>query len=226
MLTIYMLLAAGAYVGSRIVYRGVVDSKELLNPTFAGGNVGLFATHLALCLWVTFVSGPTSITNESKMMYWTGVSAVWLLSIPVVILHNRTIQSYGSLVGRFGIARNIFDFALFAWSFWVDADFDFIGRLHCFVWFYRLMDVGPRRLLINYPTVNFLTVVSMYAGWGVFVATLQSPMYIPVLFSTPVWLHYTVIGVLAWGHLMSDSVQIAIAKWVPPSSTDASKESV
>ena len=161
-------LLAGAGVGARIIVRALSESCDLANPTFRP-DVSLFAWHLCLCLWVTLVSGPTSLVLRSSSMYWSGVVAVWLLSLPVVYRHNRNTETFGIYIGTWVRFRNVFEVLLFiATAIWAPAD-DWVtlAQVHYFVWYYRLLDVGPRRLLRSWPRVNFLFVVVLYMLWGI-----------------------------------------------------------
>lgn len=142
------LLAWGFGVGARQIWQGLRAPGELLNPLFANRwAIRLFILHIVVVSADLFVIGPLAVANKSTLWYWGGRIALLSSSLPLASYLNRNPQSFGTLIGRWVVFRNFFEygihvvFAAMAVSWF---------RYYLLLWWivaYRYLDVGPRRLL-------------------------------------------------------------------------------
>jgi len=170
------LLAWGFGVGARQIYQGVRRPQELLNPLFANrAAIQLFTLHIIVVSADLFLIGPLAIAHKSTLWYWGGRIALVSASLPLATYLNRNPQSFGTLIGRWVVLRNFFEygvhivFAALAVSWF---------RYYLLLWWivaYRYLDVGPRRLLQKLyntpekkaarpwaPTLNWAVIAALY----------------------------------------------------------------
>ncbi|MDQ4103985.1 MAG: hypothetical protein M3186_09850, partial [Actinomycetota bacterium] len=170
------LLAWGFGVGLRQIWQGLRRPEQLLNPLFTNrAAIRLFTLHIAVVSADLFVIGPLAVAHKSTLWYWGGRIALLSSSLPLATYLNRNPQSFGRLIGRWVVLRNLFEYtvhvvvAALAVSWF---------RYYLLLWWivaYRYLDVGPRRLLQRLyntpakraarpwaPTLNWAVIASLY----------------------------------------------------------------
>ena len=142
------LLAWGFSVGLRQIYEGYRAPNKLLNPLFANRfAIRLFALHIVVVSAVLFVIGPLAIAHKSTLWFWGGVVALLSSSLPIATYLNRNPESFGTLIGRWVVLRNLFEYTLFIVVGAMTANWFHYYILLWWLIAYRYLDVGPRRLL-------------------------------------------------------------------------------
>jgi len=142
------LLAWGVGVGLQLLWLGYRRPDRLLNPLFANRHaLQLFAVHMVVVSADLFLIGPLAVANKSTLWYWGGRIAVLSSSLPLGAYLNRNPQSFGKLIGRWVVFRNIFEVALHVAVAAMAVNWFYFYILLWWVVAYRYLDVGPRRLL-------------------------------------------------------------------------------
>jgi hypothetical protein len=142
------LLAWGFAVGLRQLYQGYRAPHELLNPLFANRRaIHLFALHIVVVSAVLFVIGPLAIAHKSTLWFWGGVVALLTSSMPIATYLNRNPESFGTLIGRWVVLRNLFEYTVFIVVGAMTIDWFHYYLLLWWLIAYRYLDVGPRRFL-------------------------------------------------------------------------------
>ncbi len=158
------LLLWGLWVGVRQVWQSFAAPDQLLNPLFRNPVARvLFAVHLGLCLLDLLVIGPWAIANKSTLWYWGMRTAMLLGSLPIGAFLNRNSESFGAFIGRWVRIRNFFEYGLHILVAALPLDWFNLYLLHWWLVAYRLLDVGPRRLLRPRPTLNWIVIAAIYA---------------------------------------------------------------
>ena len=170
--SIYIILILwGLSVGNTVTYNNRKAKDQLANPSLARNTPGLiFNAHFLICILHTLVLGPYFIINGLRKWYWTSFVAMLFGSIPIAQF-NYNKESFGNAVGTFVVYRNIFElfFSLYL-AVTLDDDDESFRRLsvyHFWIWGYRLLDVGPRRLMksLLVPSSSMLVVlIILYLG--------------------------------------------------------------
>ncbi len=170
------LLAWGFFVGLRQIYQGYRAPQELLNPLFANRRaIDLFALHIFIVSAVLFVVGPLALAHKSTMWFWGGIAALLTSSVPIGAYLNRNPQSFGKLIGRWVVLRNLFEYTVFIVVGALAVDW---FHYYILVWWliaYRYLDVGPRRFFQTLydtpekkaarpwaPVLNWVVITSIY----------------------------------------------------------------
>ena len=142
------LLAWGIGVGVVQVYQGLRRPDALLNPLFRNKYAQwLFALHLLVCSAHLFVCGPLAVHYKSPIWYWGGLVALLASSLPLAVHLNRSPESFGKLIGRWLVARNVLEIAAHVAVAAAVTDWFYFYLLLWWLVAYRYIDVGPRRLL-------------------------------------------------------------------------------
>lgn len=142
------LLAWGFGVGVQVLWQGFRRPGQLLNPLF--GNrwaLRLFALHIVVVSLDLFLVGPLAVANKSTLWYWGSRVAVLSSSLPLAAFLNRNPQSFGKLIGRWVVFRNVFEVGLHVWVASKAVNWFHYYLLLWWIVAYRYLDVGPRRLL-------------------------------------------------------------------------------
>ncbi len=185
------LLAWGFSVGLRQIYQGYRAPHELLNPLFRNRwAIRMFALHIFVVSAVLFVIGPLAIAHKSTLWFWGGVVALLTSSMPIATYLNRNPESFGTLIGRWVVLRNFFEYGMHVVVAAMAVSW---FRYHLLLWWivaYRYLDVGPRRLLLRlYDTpekraarpwaavLNWVVIASLY------VLTLLAVIHREILFA-------------------------------------------
>jgi predicted secreted protein len=170
------LLAWGFSVGARQIYQGFKRPKELLNPLFANrAAIRLFTLHIIVVSADLFVIGPLAVAHKSTLWYWGGRIALLSSSLPIATYLNRNPESFGKLIGRWVVFRNIFEYTVHVVVAALPVSW---FRYYVLLWWlvaYRYLDVGPRRLLQKLyntpekraarpwaPVLNWAVIVTLY----------------------------------------------------------------
>jgi len=170
------LLAWGFFVGLRQIYQGFRAPQDLLNPLFANRRaIQMFTLHIFIVSAVLFVVGPLAIAHKSTMWFWGGIAALLTSSVPIGAYLNRNPQSFGKLIGRWVVLRNLFEYTVFIVVGALAVDW---FHYYILVWWliaYRYLDVGPRRFFQTLygtpekkaarpwaPIVNWVVIASIY----------------------------------------------------------------
>lgn len=170
------LLAWGFSVGLRQIYQGFRAPRELLNPLFASPwAIRLFALHILVVSAELFVIGPLAIAHKSTLWFWGGVVALLTSSMPIAAYLNRNPQSFGTLIGRWVVLRNFFEYTVFIVVAAMTVNWFHYYILLWWLIAYRYLDVGPRRLLQTLyntpekkaarpwaPTLNWAVIATLY----------------------------------------------------------------
>lgn len=150
--SVYIILIIwGLHIGNNVVYNCRKSKDKLANPSLARDYPGrIFNAHFLICVLHTLVLGPYFIINGYRQWYWTSFVTMLFASIPIVQF-NYNPESFGNAVGTFVKFRNVFELFLSLYlAVTLDDDAESFRKLavyHYFVWGYRLLDVGPRRLM-------------------------------------------------------------------------------
>ena len=170
------LLAWGFFVGLRQIYQGFRAPGELLNPLFANRRaIQMFALHIFIVSAVLFVVSPLALAHKSTMWFWGGIAALLTSSVPIGAYLNRNPQSFGGLIGRWVVLRNLFEYTVFIVVGALAVDW---FHYYILVWWliaYRYLDVGPRRFFQTLygtpekkaarpwaPLLNWVVIVTIY----------------------------------------------------------------
>lgn len=170
------LLAWGFTVGVQLLWQGYRRPDRLLNPLFANRHaLQLFAMHMVVVSADLFLIGPLAIANKSQLWYWGGRIATLSSSLPLAAYLNRNPQSFGKLIGRWVVFRNIFEVALHVAVAAKAVNWFHYYLLHWWILAYRFLDVGPRRMLQRLyatperraarpwaPLLNWAVIVALY----------------------------------------------------------------
>jgi hypothetical protein len=123
-----------------------------------------------------FIFGPLGLAMKSTLWYWGGSIAVMSASFPVAIYLNRNPESFGKLIGRWVVFRNILEESLHV-AVVSEAVTNWFHYYVLLWWIvaYRFLDVGPRRAFQKLygtpekraarpwaPTLNWAVIASMY----------------------------------------------------------------
>ena len=170
------LLAWGIGVGLLLLHDARHRPARLLNPLFANPWARrLFAVHLAVVTADLLVIGPLALSNKSALWYWGGRVATLSSSLPLAAHLNRNTQSFGRLIGRWVVFRNVAEVGLHVAV--AAAGLTWYGAYLLLWWVvaYRFLDVGPRRLLQRRyatpalaaahprgPLVNWAVITALY----------------------------------------------------------------
>ncbi len=142
------LLAWGVGVGLTQVWQGLRRPDALLNPLFRNKYAQwLFAVHLLVVSADLFVCGPLALAHKSPLWYWGGRIALLSASLPLAAFLNRNPQSFGKLIGRWVVFRNLFEVSMHVGVAALASDWFWHYLLLWWLVAYRYLDVGPRRLL-------------------------------------------------------------------------------
>ncbi len=168
------LLVWGFGVGVRQIFQARTRPQELLNPLFANrAAISLFTLHIVVVSLDLFVIGPLAVANKSTLWYWGGRVALLSSSLPLATYLNRNPQSFGTLIGRWVVFRNFFEYALHVvFAAMVVSWF----RYYLLLWWivaYRYLDVGPRRALqrlYDTPEKRAARPWAPVLNWGVITA--------------------------------------------------------
>jgi len=171
-----LLLLWGFGVGAQLMWQGARSPEKLLNPLF--GNVHalrLMGLHLTVCTLDLFVVGPWAIAHKSTTWYWGSRVAVLTCSLPVALYMNRNTESFGKLIGRWVVFRNIFEVGLHVAVASMAVNWSSYSLLLWWIVAYRYLDVGPRRLFQGLygtpaklaarpwaPVLNWVVITTMY----------------------------------------------------------------
>lgn len=170
------LLMWGAGVGVRLIWQAKRRPSSLLNPLFANPHaLRLYTLHLVVATADLFVIGPLSIAHRSTLWYWGGRIALLSVSLPVAMYMNRNTESFGKLIGKWVVFRNVFEVGLHIAVASAAVNW---AHYHLLLWWivaYRFLDVGPRRLLRSLygtpeklatrpwgPTLNWAVIAALY----------------------------------------------------------------
>jgi hypothetical protein len=174
-----VLLAWGVFVAFQLIWQGLRRPEALLNPLFANRHaLRLFTWHIVVVSLDLFVIGPLALANKSALWYWGGRIATLSSSMALIAYLNRTPQSFGKLVGRWIVFRNVFEVTLHvAAAAAVTTNWFHLYMLHWWIVAYRYLDVGPRRLLQKLydspeklaarrwaPVLNWMVIVLLYVA--------------------------------------------------------------
>lgn len=179
------LIGWGVWVGLSQVWQGLRRPEALLNPLFRDRWAqGLFAFHLLVVSLDLFVCGPLALAAKSPLWYWGGRIALLSCSLPLAAFLNRNPQSFGKLIGRWVVFRNLFEVSLHvAAAAIVPTNWYYYYLLLWWLVAYRYIDVGPRRLLqtlyatpeklaarpwapvLNWAVITALYVLTFLAVW-------------------------------------------------------------
>jgi hypothetical protein len=169
------LLAWGFSVGLRQIYQGYRAPEELLNPLFANRwAIRLFALHIFVVSAELFVVGPLAVANKSTLWFWGGVVALLTSSMPIATYLNRNPESFGTLIGRWVVLRNFFEYTVFVVIGALAVNWFHYSILVWWLIAYRYLDVGPRRFvqtLYNTPEKKAARPWAPILNWAV-IATL------------------------------------------------------
>jgi predicted secreted protein len=171
-----VLLAWGFGVGIRQIWQGLRRPEQLLNPLFANrAAIRLFTLHIVVVSADLFVIGPLAVAHKSTLWYWGGRIALLSSSLPLATYLNRNPQSFGKLIGRWVLLRNLFEYAIHVVVAALAVSW---FRYYLLLWWivaYRYLDVGPRRLLQRLygtpekrdarpwaPTLNWAVIAALY----------------------------------------------------------------
>jgi hypothetical protein len=169
--TYVVLIVWGLHVGNTVALKSQNDKDSLANPSFSRRIPGLiFIVHLAVCVLHSLVLGPFFLIHGLRKWYWTSFVAMLFGSVPIVPF-NYNPESFGRAVGRFVTFRNVFELSLslyYATTLGDDEEsFRKLSVYHYWIWGYRLLDVGPRRLMkqLLIPSIQMLVVlIVIYIG--------------------------------------------------------------
>jgi hypothetical protein len=143
-----VLIGWGLWVGVRQIYQGYRHPDQLLNPLFLNRiAIGFFTLHIVVASADLFVIGPWAVANKSTLWYWGGVVALFSTSLPIAAFFNRNPQSFGRLIGKWVLARNLFEYTLHVIVAAIAVNWDYYYLLLWWIVGYRYLDVGPRRAL-------------------------------------------------------------------------------
>lgn len=170
------LLAWGFAVGVRQIHQGFRRPAQLLNPLFAHRiAIGLFTVHIAVATADLFLIGPWAIANKSPLWYWGGRIALLTSAMPIAAYFNRNPQSFGTLIGRWVVVRNFFEYGLHIAVAVLAVNWFHYYLLLWWIVAYRYLDVGPRRALQKLydtpeklaarpwaPTLNWAVITALY----------------------------------------------------------------
>jgi len=171
-----VLLAWGFGVGLQVLWQGFRQPGQLLNPLFANRwALRIFAVHIVVVSADLFVIGPLAVAHKSELWYWGSRIAVLSSSLPLAAYLNRNPQSFGKLIGRWVVFRNVFEVGLHVAVAAMALNW---FRYYVLLWWivaYRYLDVGPRRLLQRLyatpekraarpwaPTLNWAVITVLY----------------------------------------------------------------
>jgi hypothetical protein len=142
------LLAWGFGVGVRLIWQGRHRPETLLNPLFANRYaLRLFTLHMAVVSADLFVIGPLALAIRSPLWYWGGRVAALSCSLPLAVYLNRNPESFGRLIGRWVVVRNVFEVGAHVAVAAAPIRWSWYYALLWWVVAYRFLDVGPRRAL-------------------------------------------------------------------------------
>lgn len=168
------LLAWGLWVGLAQVWQGLRRPDALLNPLFRNKWAQrLFAFHLVVVTADLLVCGPLALYYKSPLWYWGGRIALLSCSLPLAAYLNRNPQSFGKLIGRWVVFRNLFEVSLHVAAAAMATNWFYYYILLWWLVAYRYIDVGPRRLLQTlYGTPEKLSARpwAPILNWGVITA--------------------------------------------------------
>ncbi len=178
------LLAWGLGVGIQQVYQGFFRPDALLNPLFRNrAAMWLFTFHLVIVSADLFVCGPLAIYYKSPLWYWGGRIALLTCSLPLAAYLNRNPQSFGELIGRWVVFRNLFEVSLHVAAAALPTHWGHYSVLLWWLVAYRYIDVGPRRALQTLyatperlaarpwaPVLNWAVIAALYGltFWAVY----------------------------------------------------------
>jgi len=142
------LLGWGLGVGLVLVWQAFHRPDRLLNPLFRNRHAtSLFVLHLVVCAADLFVIGPLALRYKSPLWYWGGRIALLSCSLPLGAYLNRNPESFGKLIGYWVVLRNVVEISLHVAVAAAPRDWFHYYLLLWWLVGYRLLDVGPRRLL-------------------------------------------------------------------------------
>lgn len=218
------LLAWGFGVGAQQIYQGFVRPDRLLNPLFRNRwATWLFTFHIVIVSLDLFVCGPLALAYKSPLWYWGGRIALLSCSLPLAAYLNRNPQSFGKLIGRWVVFRNLLEVSLHVAAAAMPTNWFHYYVLLWWLVAYRYLDVGPRRLLQTLyatperlqarpwaPTLNWAVITALYV-LGFLAVYHQKVLYaVPPAASVPEhvpqsWEVATVVGV---------NIAVALVSWV------------
>ena len=143
-----VLLPWGFSVGVRQIYQARQAPDQLLNPLFRNPvAITLFTLHIVVVSLDLFVIGPLAVEHKSTLWYWGGRIALLSSSLPIAAFFNRNPQSFGSLIGKWVVFRNFFEYGLHVVIAAMAVNWSHYYLLLWWIVAYRYIDVGPRRAL-------------------------------------------------------------------------------
>ncbi len=170
------LLAWGFRVGAHQIWQGHKRPDQLLNPLFKNAAaLRLFTLHIGVVSADLFVIGPLAVAHKSTLWYWGGRVALLSSSVPIAAYFNRNPQSFGTLIGRWVVFRNLFEYGCHVVVAAMAVDWSHYYLLLWWLVAYRYLDVGPRRALQRLygtpekkaarpwaPVLNWAVIASLY----------------------------------------------------------------
>ena len=141
-------IAWGLHVGNTVCLEIVYDETALINPSLRQRYPGkIFIAHNAICVVHVLVMGPIFLAHGMRGWYWSSLVAMLFASMPVVP-YNYNTESFGKWVGTFVVFRNLFEMVVtLLLASYDDTSWKLLSVYHYWIWGYRLLDVGPRRLM-------------------------------------------------------------------------------
>jgi hypothetical protein len=163
---IYILLIFwGLHIGNTVALNTQISKDQLANPSLSRKLPGfIFIIHFLICVLHSLVLGPLFLVRGLRRWYWTSFVAMLFGSLPLVPF-NYNPESFGKAVGRFVTLRNVFELSLSLYLATIlgddDESFRTLSVYHYWIWGYRLLDVGPRRLMKSMliPSIQMLLVL-------------------------------------------------------------------
>src|SRR5262249_979076 len=151
-------LIGGIGVALDNIFRlGSVDPA--LNPMYKK----TFASHFALALWVTFISGPIALYRQDDFLYISGQSVLWLTALSFVLVYNRPEMNFGKIPTPWLSFRNAAE--LFFTMYVLFFRHEWFAHLHYQVLWWRLLDVLPRRLIRRWQIPDLIFLITGYITW-------------------------------------------------------------
>jgi len=169
------LIFWGLHVGNTVGLNALKFPEQLVNPSLASKYPGrIFIIHYFVCCLHSIVLGPFFLVHGLRKWYWTSFLAMLFGSLPIVPF-NYSPESFGKALGIFVTFRNVFELFLSLYLSTTlndnDESFRILSIYHFWIWGYRLLDVGPRRLMKtllipSYQIVGVLLIMYLVVFWG------------------------------------------------------------
>jgi hypothetical protein len=141
------LICGGLHVGNLVVLEILYDKPALINPSLRHIFPGfIFLAHFVIRVIHVTILGPIFIARGLRSWYWASLVAMLFGSLPIVP-NNYNTESFGKWVGTFVVFRNLFELLVSLVLASYNASWKLMYVYHFWIWGYRLLDVGPRRLM-------------------------------------------------------------------------------